>query len=171
MSPRKTNAKRTLFFSNENESKKEDKDGKEASQKISPNPSVFESPKKKAKAAAVVTPAKDEEVVSPQKKTESKKYVPKYVHKNVQYQTEGEAVLPESRLQAYQLIKDSFVIPDDFEQSRQHGPLSGSCFEERVIKAYNVGSLEPKPDTETGLEICVHCGTVGHLKVDCDELL
>ena len=171
---RKANAKRTLVFSNDgHKDATNEVDDKDASKLISPNPSIFESPKKRTKTSvAVITPPKDEvEVSSSKQKKNISKYVPEYIHKNLKYQTEGNAVLPSNRMKAFHLIEDNFVIPDDFEQSRRYGPLSGSCFEERVIKAYNLGTLEPKVETEPGLQICVYCARPGHMKVDCDDLI
>ena len=65
---------------------------------------------------------------------------------------------------------DAFVIPKGFENSRSFGPLSGSCFEERVISAYSNNLLEPK-NAGVKIQICTSCASKGHKRDDCPELL
>lgn len=145
----------------------------------------FFSPKGKP----VVTPDKAEEdddevqVVSPPlKKTrlserydlqkEEKKedaYVPTYIHKNLSYKRQGVASLPPKVQKTFELVVENFNVPDDFEQNRSFGPLSGTSYEERVITAYNLSQLEPK---EGGyVEICSSCATIGHKRNDCPDLV
>lgn len=129
----------------------------------------------------VVTPAKEkeeekedvEEKTSVKEKKQQDGYVPTYIHKNLSYQREGKAYLSETTRKVFDMVKEHFVIPDDFEQSRKYGPLSGICFEERVIRAYNFGTLKAKKEEEGGraIIICSNCSTKGHKRVECPHLI
>jgi hypothetical protein len=130
----------------------------------------FSSPQKAA--IAIVTPAKKDEAKKTKKNTrEQEPYVPTYIHKNLSYQRQGEASLTESTQTAFELVTRYFVIPEDFEQSRSYGPLSGSCFEQRVIRAHNLNLLEPRNEEYANLEICSNCATKGHKRNDCPNLI
>jgi hypothetical protein len=98
-------------------------------------------------------------------------YVPKYIHKNVDYRRKGQAKLSPSTLQVFQLVEEHFAIPKDIEQNRSYGPLSGSSYEERVVRAYALGKLTPKDPTDADVAICTSCSTVGHKRDDCPDLL
>lgn len=69
---------------------------------------------------------------------------------------------------AYRLITDHYFIPEDLEQQRAYGPLSGSSFEERVVQEYALGKLRP---TTEDVAICTSCATVGHKRLDCPKLV
>jgi hypothetical protein len=147
--------------------------------------SLLETPQKKRrvdsqlffspKGKAIVTPDKEEEIPTPvkQPKEEKKKdpYVPTYIHKNLSYQRKGQALLGENAQKTFELVEAYFEIPEDFEQSRSFGPLSGTCFEERAIRAYNLSLLDPKKITNATLEICSACATLGHKRNDCPDLI
>ena len=125
----------------------------------------FESPapSKKAKTV-VVTPEAEKEDLS--------KYVPTYIHKNVEYCREGSASLPSKTIQIFQWICDRYEVPADFEQQRSFGPLSGTSYEQRVIAEFKLGKLDRKedaPDDET--LICSGCAQVGHIRDDCPSLI
>lgn len=128
--------------------------------------SSYFSPEAKQAPKAVVTPEKAEE-----KKDDEEAYVPTYIHKNLNYQCRGQATLSENLEKTFQLVEEHYVIPWDFETNiRQYGPLSGTCFEERVVNAYNMGDLLPRRQ-ETQVLICSTCAITGHKRVDCPELI
>lgn len=134
-------------------------------QKRSPVTS-FESPapSKKPKAVVVTPEAEKEDLLS--------KYVPTYIHKNVEYCREGTASLPSKTIQIFQWICDRYEVPADFEQQRSFGPLSGTSYEQRVIAEYKLGKLDRKedaPDNET--LICSGCAQTGHIRDDCPSLI
>lgn len=123
----------------------------------------FESPSPSKKPKTVtVTPEKED----------LSKFIPTYLHKNVEYCREGESSLPTTTIQIYKWICDRYEIPNDFEQQRSFGPLSGTTFEQRVIGEYTLGKLnriENAPDEET--MICTACAKSGHLRDDCPSLI
>ena len=127
---------------------------------------IFDSPE--AKRVRVVVPA-----VTPEQRAveQLSKYVPKYVHKNVEYLHKGEAKLPPNTIKVYQWICRHFTIPQDFEQKRFYGPLSGINYEERVIRAYSLGKLERNNDGFSDTVICTVCAEEGHQRDDCPTLL
>jgi hypothetical protein len=150
--------------------------------------SVLETPQKKRRIGGrghqklgfspigkvpVVTPAKEEEEKKLVKQNKQDGYVPTYIHKNLSYQREGKASLSEATRKVFDLVKEYFVIPDDFEQSREYGPLSGICFEVRVIREYNLGTLKARKEGEEGLAfiICSNCAAEGHKRFDCPDLI
>jgi hypothetical protein len=123
------------------------------------------SPGAKKKKTVVVTP------IDERKEPATPEYVPKYIHKNVEYCRKGQAKLSPSTLQAFQLVEDHFAIPKDIEQNRVYGPLSGTSYEELVIRAYTLGKLTPKDSADGDVAICTSCATVGHKLDDCPDLL
>lgn len=150
--------------------------------------SVLETPQKKRRISGrgqqtlafsptgkvpVVTPAKEDEEKRLVKQKKQDGYVPTYIHKNLSYQREGKTSLSEVTRKVFDLVKEYFVIPDDFEQSRVYGPLSGICFEERVIREYNLGTLNAKKEGSEGLAfiICSNCAAEGHKRVECPDLI
>ena len=182
-------AKRRLFVDDDDDEPKEVATSKLIPTDIS---SVLETPKKKRrlddgsqtffspKAKAVVTPEKEDEIATPVKRKipfrrEEKKadeaHVPIYIHKNVNYQRRGDASIDEKLKKTFELVESHFFIPEDFERNRSFGPLSGTCFEERAIRAYNLSLLEPKNDADAELEICSHCAVLGHRRSDCPDLI
>lgn len=122
--------------------------------------------------AVTVTPGQDEQAAE-----RLSKYVPKYVHKNVEYLRKGEAKLKQNTIKVYQWICQHYVIPKDFEQKRLYGPLSGISYEERVIQAYSLGKLERihvddgDDDASPESGICTACAEEGHQRDDCPTLL
>jgi hypothetical protein len=123
------------------------------------------SPETKKKKTAVVTPLDERKVAA------VSEYVPKYIHKNVDYRRKGEAKLSPSTLQVFQLVEEHFDIPKDIEQNRSYGPLSGTSYEERVIRTYTLGKLTAKDSADADIAICTSCATVGHRRDDCPDLL
>jgi hypothetical protein len=112
--------------------------------------------------------------VTPEEDAEHKalsKYVPKYIHKNLDYKRRGEKDLPAATLEVYRLVCDHYEIPENFEQRRAYGPLSGTSHEERVIQAYSIGKLSPKHGDIAPAEICTCCATLGHKRFDCPTLI
>jgi hypothetical protein len=138
-----------------------------------------------SKKASIVTPekvsvekkGKDDDVADDSScHVQASSYVPKYIHKNLHYQRKGEASLPSTTKKAYDLIEQHYVIPDDLENNvHQYGPISGQCFEERTIKAYDMGQLKPKEwniaDDGSAVLICSECARTGHTRFDCPELI
>ena len=51
------------------------------------------------------------------------------------------------------------------------GHPAGTCFEERLIQAYNLGMLEPIDEKDSGVRICSECASEGHKSVDCPTLI
>lgn len=124
------------------------------------------SPKAKKKKTAVVTPLNERKVAAAESE-----YVPKYVHKNLDYRRKGQAKLSPTTLQVFQLVEEHFDIPKDIEQNRSYGPLSGTSYEERVIRTYTLGKLTSKDPADANVTICTSCATVGHKRDDCPDLL
>jgi hypothetical protein len=150
--------------------------------------SVLETPQKKRRIGGrgqqtlafsptgkgpVVTPAKQDTEKTPVKQKKQDVYVPTHIHKNLSYQREGKASLTETTRKVFDLVKEHFVIPDDFEQSREYGPLSGICFEVRVIREYNLGTLKASKEGEEGRAfiICSNCAAQGHKRFECPHLI
>lgn len=99
-------------------------------------------------------------------------YKPTHIHANVDYHRRGDLALDAKTLKVYRFVREHFLIPKDIEAEHKFGPLSGSCFEERVIRAYSLGELEAKDGLdESDLHVCTYCGEEGHVKGDCSELL
>jgi len=127
--------------------------------------------------SVLVTPEKkEEEDIEQETKDERKiqQHVPIYIHKNLNYQRRGEAFLNEKLKHAFDLVEEHYVIPSDFESDRSYGPLSGTCFEERAVNAYDRGLLLASPDQPTiegNILICTHCAELGHRQDDCQDLI
>jgi len=133
--------------------------------------STYFSPKPASKRAAVVTPEKKEQELKAETETTTPKqkgFVPIYIHKNLNYQRRGQATLNPKRKEVFELIQEHCIIPDDFENNRTYGPLSGTCFEERAIDAYEKGLLK---FYKTRVELCTYCAAVGHEQDECPELV
>jgi hypothetical protein len=154
------------------------------------NTESYISPKKKLNTGTVTA---THNVVTPDSlettkkvtllQTKSGEYIPEYIHKNVDYVRKGE-VLKLSPIQSrvLQWIHDNFDVPNDFEQNRKYGPLSGSSYPDRVITAYRLGSLErikrtddDDNDDKIGSKkhsvICTVCADLGHIADACPTLL
>jgi hypothetical protein len=190
--PKRANAQRRLFDDSDDEKTKEVLVSTVPSTASSTDPvSIQETPQKKRrldnsgiqtffsprKAKAVVTPEKQEDVIlheTPVKHKDEKKeavYVPTYIHKNLLYQRRGQASLSEKSRKTFELVEAHFTLPEDLEQNPSFGPLSGTCFEERAIQAYNLSLLEPKEERDAAVEICSNCATLGHKRNDCPDLI
>ena len=123
------------------------------------------------KAAIVVTPEQKDETEQEEKVTvESQPHVPIYIHKNVGYQRRGEASISDKLKRVFDLVEEHYSIPADFESNRSFGPLSGTCFEERAVNAYEKGLLKAAKTGQAVL-ICTYCGTVGHEADECPDLI
>jgi hypothetical protein len=118
---------------------------------------------------SAVTPDESKGGLAPRKSKPA--YVPTYIHKNVGYQREGNALLPKNVLRAFDQIVASHVIPDDLEQSRAYGPLSGACYQDRVLQAYTLGRLTVREDFAGSPCICTVCAETGHKRDACPTLI
>lgn len=125
----------------------------------------------KKAAAIVVTPEQKDETEQEEKAIpESQQHVPIYIHKNVGYQRRGEASISSKLKRVFELVEEHYSIPADFESNRSFGPLSGTCFEERAVNAYEKGLLKATKTSQAVL-ICTYCGTVGHEADECPDLI
>ncbi|CAJ1966713.1 unnamed protein product [Cylindrotheca closterium] len=164
-------AKRRLFFGNqESDSGKKRKEVPIEIEDDSPRPTqstLSETPQKKIRygRAKVITPDKEDD-----KKKEAE-YVPTYIHKNLSYHRKGKAMLDPTTQKTFDLVTRFFQVPENFEQDRRFGPIAGTCFEERMIQAYNLGMLEPIEEENASIELCSSCASEGHKSVDCPQLL
>ena len=106
-------------------------------------------------------------------KVKKKVYEPDHIHSSLDYHNRGELALDQAALNSYRFIRNHFLIPFGIETDPDFGPYSGSCFEERVIRAYSLGQLQPKQKAKNGdsLLVCTYCGDVGHKRVGCLKLL
>ena len=127
------------------------------------------------KTSVMVTPEKKEEEDREKEKKDQnqcQQFVPIYIHKNLNYQRRGQAILSEKLKRAFDLVEEHYVIPFDFESDRSYGPLSGTCFEERVVNAYDRDLLLPNQcSNEGGILICAQCAKLGHRQDDCPDLI
>ena len=126
------------------------------------------------KKSVLVTPEKEEAISKVKdsiEKTDSQQYVPIYIHKNLNYKRRGQAFLDKTLKCAFDLVEKNYVIPSDFENDRSYGPLSGTCFEERVVNAYDRGLLLPNVSSDCGILICINCAKIGHQQDDCPDLI
>ena len=120
------------------------------------------------KASVLVTPEK----VGDEEQEKEKEYVPTYIHKNLNYKRRGMASLDENLERTFDLVEEHYVIPSDFENNRSYGPLSGTCFEQRAVDAYEKGLLVPIRSSKEGdVLICVYCAQLGHRQDDCPQLI
>ena len=138
------------------------------------------SPTKKKSKTAVVTPDKTSAAAAPPPpQQQHKKYVPHYIHKNLEYkresssssQTNKEQHLDSVTRKVYAWIQENCTIPDDFETNRAYGPWSGSCHEERVLRAYRLGLLTTTKTNSNDAVMCTSCATVGHSQNQCPALI
>mmetsp|Transcript_25373 Transcript_25373/g.54557 ORF Transcript_25373/g.54557 Transcript_25373/m.54557 type:complete len:236 (+) Transcript_25373:222-929(+) len=95
------------------------------------------------------------------------------IHSILGYHHRGELPLDQGTLKAYRFIRNHFLIPRNIEADPKFGAHSGSCFEERVIRAYSLGQLKPKKSnkSECSLLVCSYCGDEGHKRDGCLKLL
>jgi hypothetical protein len=98
-------------------------------------------------------------------------FVPTYIHKNVGYRREGDGILSDVVLRAFDQIVAAHVIPDDLEESRAYGPLSGACYQDRVLQAYTLGRLTVREDFTGATCICTGCAETGHKRDACPTLI
>ena len=94
---------------------------------------------------------------------------PVFLHKLLKYKRRGDAQLTDVQRTVMAFIERNFTVPGDFERSHKFGPLSGMCFEERLIAAYANEQLEPRLPTAdiAELRICTCCAKHGHTQTDC----
>ena len=129
---------------------------------------ILRTPEKRKSSKQLI---KDEPSVKRIKTDEEKEYVPKYIHKNVTYLRKGEGDISDATKKTFDLVDKHFIIPKDLEQSRKYGPLSGTCFEERVISAYTLNLLEPRSKSSSSVAICSVCAVEGHRRNQCPTLI
>ncbi len=100
---------------------------------------------------------------------------PERTYSNIDYRHRGEIPLDEPTTKAYRFVRNHFLVPKDIESDPKFGPHSGTCFEERVIRAYSLGMLTPKRrggrGDNAGLLVCTYCGEEGHKRDGCLELV
>mmetsp|Transcript_10961 Transcript_10961/g.15793 ORF Transcript_10961/g.15793 Transcript_10961/m.15793 type:complete len:209 (-) Transcript_10961:176-802(-) len=99
-------------------------------------------------------------------KEESHNYVPNYLYKNLQYKRKGESELTHRARKAFNLVEEHYIVPSNLEASRFYGPWSGSCYEERVMAAYELNLLQPKTHP---VDLCCVCGEIGHFRKFCPK--
>jgi len=115
----------------------------------------------------------DEEARTTTATKKGKVYKPGHMHSSLDYHHRGDLPLDQGKLKAYRFIRNHFLIPRDIEADPKFGTYSGSCFEERVIRAYTLGQLKPKKSklSASSLVVCSYCGEEGHARDDCPELV
>ncbi|KAL9178760.1 hypothetical protein ACHAXT_003891 [Thalassiosira profunda] len=96
---------------------------------------------------------------------------PAHMQASLDYGRRGEVPFGQGTLKAYRFVRENFLVPLDIEADPKFGPYSGSCFEERVIRAYSLGQLEPKGGVGEDALVCSYCGEEGHKREGCLELL
>jgi hypothetical protein len=142
----------------------------------------FLSPQKKvtteSKLVHAVTPNEPEPGLAPKvtpAKGSDNDYIPSYIHKNVEYIRKGHmSKLTPHQSKILQWITEHYEIPNDFEQNRKYGPLSGTTYLERVIAAYRLGSLPRTTcnnDEDTTDVICTICANTGHTADACPTII
>eukprot|EP00977_Amphora_coffeiformis_P008987 scaffold2033_cov164-Amphora_coffeaeformis.AAC.26 len=131
----------------------------------------FASPVSKRHKRSVVTPEDEAKKGRDKQQEEQELFVPKYIHKNLSYARRGKSELDPIKQKAFAQILDSHVIPTDLEQSRAYGPLSGTCYEERVLRAYTLGKLTVKDGYDGETRICTACANQGHTRNECPTLI
>lgn len=180
----KNNSRRSLDFEDDdgqaikNPYKKTRSSNKSESTAVTPETGVEKrrsrSKDSKPKAARqLVTPEKNKESnLNYDSGDDEDTFKPTHIHANLEYHRRGDLALRATTLKVYRFVRDHFLIPKEFEVDHKFGPLSGSCFEERVIRAYSLGELEAKMGLEgCDLHVCTYCGEGGHLKGNCGKLL
>jgi hypothetical protein len=99
------------------------------------------------------------------------------------YSCEGERALDPNIAKTFKFVREHYIIPSDFESSSEFGPLSGTCYESRVITAYMCGQLHridgvdkladsPFPTTrypDDDMKMCRMCGSMGHFPRYCPD--
>lgn len=116
------------------------------------------------RSPAAVTP--EDTTRTTAKQTSKSAFVPKYIHKNLGYQTAGTAGLAPAERTAYAKIVATHTIPADIER-----PKSGTCYEHCVLRAYHLGRLKVRGDTAENTRFCTACGATGHVRFDCPTLI
>ncbi|CAM9377324.1 unnamed protein product [Discosporangium mesarthrocarpum] len=101
---------------------------------------------------------------------EESQYVQRAIHKEVQYEREGEGgKKPKNLIRVFHFVKENFVIPADFEKNHKYGPLSGISHEKRVVRSYMDGLLKAMDPSKRGVKMCLKCGKQGHFPRYCPE--
>ena len=98
-------------------------------------------------------------------------YHPDHIHAIIDYHQRGKVTLTTGQKNAYRFIRDHFNIPRDIELDSKFGPWSGTCFEERVLRAYTLDELLPKKEDLSSLKVCTYCGEEGHVRDGCIKLI
>lgn len=150
--------------------------GVAASQKTPSRPTITHE------KSAVVTPA-DEYAIKQEKKAQKQKqktpaeYVPTYIHKNVEYDRLGQRSAADHNNQVHKTVLECYHwiaahcdIPADLEQNRRYGPLSGTCYEERAVRAYRLGLIVPQ-NRDDAPQLCTSCAKLGHAYDACPSMV
>lgn len=98
-------------------------------------------------------------------------YHPDHIHAIIDYHQRGKVTLTTGQKNAYRFIRDHFNIPRDIELDSKFGPWSGTCFEERILRAYTLDELLPKKENLSSLKVCTYCGEEGHVRDGCIKLI
>jgi hypothetical protein len=98
-------------------------------------------------------------------------YHPDHIHGNIDYHHRGEVSLTSGQMNAYRFIRNHFNIPRDIEVDSKFGPWSGTCFEERILRAYTLDQLKSKSGDGSLLRVCTYCGEEGHKRDRCMKLI
>ena len=104
-----------------------------------------------------------------------------FIHLEVNYQRrrDDREHLTAHQVSTLEFVESHFRVPEDIE-STKFGPLSGDCFEERVLVAYAWNLLAPLGGKKGGktaaaaatfedLKMCDRCGEAGHVRLDCQQ--
>eukprot|EP00937_MAST-01D_sp_MAST-1D-sp2_P001621 g1621.t1 len=111
----------------------------------------------------------DKQDLRPDKRAKQGEQV--FLHKLLQYKRKGDSTLTPVMQKVFRFVARKCVVPDGFERSHKYGPLSGTCFEERLINAFLNEQLDLKDPSKSfaDVAICTCCGARGHLRRDCPE--
>lgn len=110
-----------------------------------------------------------------------------HLQQSLNYSKKGRKAIKSAERAALQFINERYDVPNEVSmESTAFGPLSGTCYEERVLNTFADGKLSPylKPEyrhahsTDNDKEaintlctVCVTCGLPGHTYTTCQKVL
>ena len=98
-----------------------------------------------------------------------------FLHESLRYKGKGKVSIKPEQRAALQFINERFAVPDEnvLADASEFGPLSGTCYEERVLSSYVSGKLSKKSncDDVEACTVCVTCGMQGHRYTSCKQVL